>query len=83
MASVSAPATGPVASVGAPGVITASATPEGARVCPPLLGDSSAARSLREVVAELSASGTPALFEGERGTGREHLARHEIGRAHV
>lgn len=71
-----ATATTAAASSGSAVLTASAAAPEGARVCPPLLGDSAAARALREVVAELSDRGTPALFEGERGTGREHLARH-------
>lgn len=76
MGTASAVAAGAVEPVGpseASGPIDAA---RGGRVCPPLLGDSTAARGLREALAELAGTATPVLFEGERGTGREHLARH-------
>jgi two-component system nitrogen regulation response regulator GlnG len=46
-----------------------------------LLGGSSAMRELRERVMEAAQLDTPLLIEGERGTGRERVARvlHEIG----
>lgn len=43
--------------------------------CAPLLGDSGAAQLLRTQVAAFAEVDTPVLLEGERGTGREHLAR--------
>lgn len=43
--------------------------------CAPLLGDSGAAQLLRTEVAAFAEVDTPVLLEGERGTGREHLAR--------
>jgi two-component system nitrogen regulation response regulator GlnG len=46
-----------------------------------LLGSSAQMAELRERVKEVAAVDTPALIEGERGTGRERVARllHEIG----
>ncbi len=46
-----------------------------------LLGDSKATRTVREQVAEAIESDAPVLVEGERGTGRERVARvlHDAG----
>src|SRR5262252_7933857 len=46
-----------------------------------LLGGSAAMKELREHVTETAASDAPVLIEGERGTGRERVARllHELG----
>lgn len=46
------------------------------RTCAPLLGDSRAAATLRARVEAAAATDTPVLLEGERGCGREHLARY-------
>lgn len=54
---------------------TSSATvPAG--LCAPLLGDSRAAAALRARIEAAAAADTPVLLEGERGCGREHLARY-------
>lgn len=43
--------------------------------CAPLVGDSAVARSLRAQVTLTAGEDGPVLLEGERGSGREHLAR--------
>lgn len=47
-----------------------------AGLCAPLLGDSRAAAALRARIEATAATDTPVLLEGERGCGREHLARY-------
>lgn len=47
-----------------------------AGLCAPLLGDSRAAAALRARIEAAAAADTPVLLEGERGCGREHLARY-------
>src|SRR5437764_1298667 len=43
--------------------------------CETLLGDSPAAKKLRDQVEDASRRDCPVLLEGERGTGRELVAR--------
>jgi two-component system nitrogen regulation response regulator GlnG len=46
------------------------------RLCAPLLGESRATTALRARIEAAVAVDTPVLLEGERGCGREHLARY-------
>ena len=50
--------------------------PPTAGLCAPLLGDSRAAAALRIRIEAAALTDTPVLLEGERGCGREHLARY-------
>lgn len=51
----------------------------GARLSPPLLGESPRIRELREAIRTVAGSSIPLLIEGESGTGKEVLARNAHG----
>ncbi len=68
---------GEAAPSGAEAAAERDAAPSGMlRLCAPLLGESRATAALRARIEAVAAVDTPVLLEGERGCGREHLARY-------